>query len=36
MKKGECVATVPVPLNVARATLQWISFSEMVRARLAL
>lgn len=29
VKKGECVATVPVPLNVARATLQWISFSEM-------
>jgi hypothetical protein len=31
VKKGECIATAPVPLNVSRATLQWLSFSETVR-----
>ena len=30
VKKGECIATAPVPLNAPRATLQWLGFSEMV------
>lgn len=31
VKKGECIAGTPIPLNAPRLTLRWIGFSDLVR-----